>query len=147
MQSKVFKPLVYSIKNGFRVNELTNQGSDLLSPVYKTALPSPSNTEIVRSWNKDRLIFTYRTSLLLCNDSHQIKWLEYPCQAAARSELAFAKGSAWGASEGAYRFACGPQGCRARNLVYADIARVEEEALSSRKSSIYCPRDQHVQNW
>jgi hypothetical protein len=44
MQSRVFRPLVYSIKNGFRANELTNQGSDLMSPVYKTALPSPSNT-------------------------------------------------------------------------------------------------------
>lgn len=44
MQSIVFKPQVYSIKKGFLVKLLTNQGSDLISPVYRIALLSPSIT-------------------------------------------------------------------------------------------------------
>lgn len=44
MQSRVFKPDVYSIKKGLLARLLTNHGSDLISPVYRTAFPSPSKT-------------------------------------------------------------------------------------------------------
>ena len=52
MQSRVFRPLVYSIIMGFRVRLLTNHGSDLMSPVYRMALFSFSITERMISEEK-----------------------------------------------------------------------------------------------
>ena len=43
--SSVLRPEEYSIRLGDLASELTNQGSLLMSPVYSTALPWPSNTE------------------------------------------------------------------------------------------------------
>ena len=48
IQSSDFRPVVYSMSKGFRVKLLTNQGSDRISPVYRTALLSLSNTSHVK---------------------------------------------------------------------------------------------------
>lgn len=44
MVSSVLRPDEYSASDGDRAIALTNHGSLLMSPVYKTALPCPSNT-------------------------------------------------------------------------------------------------------
>jgi len=44
MVSSVFSPMEYSKRAGDLAIVLTNQGSLLMSPVYKAALPWPSNT-------------------------------------------------------------------------------------------------------